>query len=113
MATGAARYIEHLQLASAAFSEGSGSLSDAAGMTGDEARPSLAYGFQAMTSGFVQIKAPVRANARVRERHGGEANPLRSRVPHGRVGLCLNSGRSRAVHRPAWKADCRHTPPLD
>lgn len=53
----AAPYIEQFQLGRAAFAEGCGCLSDAAGLSKDEARPALAYGFQVITSGLLQIEA--------------------------------------------------------
>ena len=77
MATGATPFIESLQLASAAFVEGCGSLGDAVGMTKDEARPSLAYGYQAMTSGFVQLKALARRYVQMPEcANGTAAKPI-------------------------------------
>jgi hypothetical protein len=60
MATVAAPFIETWHLAAAAFAEGCGSLGDAAGMEKDEARPSIAYGFQVLTSGLVQVEALAR-----------------------------------------------------
>ena len=56
MATTAQRFTEIFKLAAAAFSEGSGSIADAAAMPKEEAKPSIAYGFQVMTSGFTQIE---------------------------------------------------------
>jgi hypothetical protein len=60
MATPATPFTEDWHLAAAAFAEGCGSLGDAAGLSKDDARPSVAYGFQVLTSGLVRVEALAR-----------------------------------------------------
>lgn len=56
----AAPLIEMLQLAAAAFAEGQSVLTEAAELQEDGARPSLAYGHQTLSSGFIQLEAVAR-----------------------------------------------------
>jgi len=63
MATVASPYVELFQLATAGLAEGQSVLAEAADMRGDTARPSLAYGYQVITSGFTQIEAAAKRYA--------------------------------------------------
>ncbi len=77
MATPAAPFIETWHLAAAAFAEGCESLGDAASLSKDDARPSVAYGFQVLTSGLVQVEALARRYVTTPECvHEGTAKPI-------------------------------------
>jgi hypothetical protein len=77
MATAAAPFTETWHLAAAAFAEGCGCLGDAATLSKDEARPSVAYGFQVLTSGLVQVEALARRYVTAPEcTYDGAAKPI-------------------------------------
>lgn len=74
--TASQRFTEQFRLGAAAFAEGCGSIADANSMTKDEARPSIAYGFQVLTSGFTQIEALARRYATMLESNDAETRQV-------------------------------------
>lgn len=77
MATPATPFIADWHLATAAFAEGCGSLGDAVGLSKNDARPSVAYGFQVLTSGLVRVEALARRYVTTPEcTVDGDAKPI-------------------------------------
>lgn len=60
MATPAAQYVEHFQLAAAAFAEGRDAMTEAGVLDSEAATPLVAHANQTVASGLIQIKALAR-----------------------------------------------------
>lgn len=76
MSNAVAPFVGMFQLATAAFAEGVSTLEENAGANPDAAKPALAYGHQAITSGFLQIEALAKRYAGTPEASGATVRPI-------------------------------------